>query len=60
MLALLADGRSQPGDRPGPGGWLEKTVKTHVSSILFKLGLADRTQAALYAVRSGMAPGADR
>jgi NarL family two-component system response regulator LiaR len=29
----------------------EKTVKTHVSSILGKLGLTDRTQAALYAVR---------
>ncbi|MEZ7172137.1 response regulator [Sporosarcina sp. OR05] len=29
----------------------EKTVKTHVSSILAKLGLADRTQAALYAVK---------
>jgi two-component system, NarL family, response regulator LiaR len=29
----------------------EKTVKTHVSSILSKLHLADRTQAALYAVR---------
>jgi DNA-binding NarL/FixJ family response regulator len=33
----------------------EKTVKTHVSSILAKLNLADRTQAALYAVRSGLA-----
>ncbi|MGW0232129.1 response regulator [Actinopolymorpha singaporensis] len=33
----------------------EKTVKTHVSSILAKLGLADRTQAALYAVRRGLA-----
>jgi DNA-binding NarL/FixJ family response regulator len=33
----------------------EKTVKTHVSSILAKLGLADRTQAALYAVRHGLA-----
>ena len=32
----------------------EKTVKTHVSSILAKLGLADRTQAALYAVRHGL------
>jgi DNA-binding NarL/FixJ family response regulator len=30
----------------------EKTVKTHVSSILAKLALADRTQAALYAVRN--------
>jgi len=29
----------------------EKTVKTHVSSILQKLGVADRTQAALLAVR---------
>jgi two-component system, NarL family, response regulator LiaR len=31
----------------------EKTVKTHVSSVLAKLDLADRTQAALYAVRHG-------
>lgn len=31
----------------------EKTVKTHVSSILGKLGLADRTQAAIYALRQG-------
>jgi DNA-binding NarL/FixJ family response regulator len=30
----------------------EKTVKAHVSSILAKLDLADRTQAALYAVRN--------
>ena len=29
----------------------EKTVKSHVSNILAKLHLADRTQAALYAVR---------
>jgi DNA-binding NarL/FixJ family response regulator len=32
----------------------EKTVKTHVSSILTKLRLTDRTQAALYAVRHGL------
>ncbi|TLS38225.1 response regulator [Pseudalkalibacillus caeni] len=31
----------------------EKTVKTHVSSILSKLELHDRTQAALYATRKG-------
>jgi DNA-binding NarL/FixJ family response regulator len=29
----------------------EKTVKTHMSAILAKLGVQDRTQAALYAVR---------
>ena len=29
----------------------EKTIKTHVSNILMKLGVADRTQAALWAVR---------
>ena len=29
----------------------EKTVKTHVSNILQKLHLADRTQAAVYAIR---------
>jgi len=33
----------------------EKTVKTHVSNILQKLHLADRTQAALYAVRQKIA-----
>ena len=33
----------------------EKTVKTHVSNILMKLDLADRTQAALWAVRNGAA-----
>ncbi|HEV2068335.1 MAG TPA: response regulator transcription factor [Acidimicrobiales bacterium] len=34
----------------------EKTVKTHVSSILTKLRLADRTQAALWAVKRGLVP----
>jgi NarL family two-component system response regulator LiaR len=32
------------------------TVRTHVSNILAKLHLANRTQAALYALREGFAP----
>ncbi len=35
----------------------EQTVKTHVSHILDKLGVPSRTQAALYAIRLGIAPG---
>lgn len=33
----------------------ERTARTHVSSILAKLGLASRTQAALWAIREGIA-----
>jgi NarL family two-component system response regulator LiaR len=33
----------------------EKTVKTHVSNILGKLSLQDRTQLAIYAIRKGLA-----
>jgi DNA-binding NarL/FixJ family response regulator len=33
----------------------EKTVKAHVSAVLAKLGVQDRTQAAVYAVRHGTA-----
>jgi NarL family two-component system response regulator LiaR len=32
----------------------EKTVKTHVSNILLKLGVNSRTQAALFAARTGL------
>jgi len=32
----------------------EKTVKAHVGHVLEKLGVSDRTQAAIYAVRSGL------
>jgi DNA-binding NarL/FixJ family response regulator len=37
----------------------EKTVKTHVSNILSKLGVQSRTQAALHAVRSGLVPASE-
>lgn len=33
----------------------ERTARTHVSSILLKLGLASRTQAALWAIKNGIA-----
>jgi DNA-binding NarL/FixJ family response regulator len=35
-------------------GISEKTVKTHVGHVLAKLGVTDRTQAALLAVRDGL------
>jgi DNA-binding NarL/FixJ family response regulator len=35
-------------------GVSERTVKTHVSNILGKLGLTDRTQAAVFAVEHGL------
>jgi DNA-binding NarL/FixJ family response regulator len=34
----------------------ERTARTHVSNILNKLGVASRTQAALLAIREGIAP----
>jgi DNA-binding NarL/FixJ family response regulator len=34
----------------------ERTARTHVSNILGKLGVASRTQAALLAIREGVAP----
>ncbi|MBW1603690.1 response regulator transcription factor [Streptomyces sp. JJ66] len=55
VLGLIADGRS---NREIARALVlsEKTVKTHVSNILMKLDLADRTQAALWAVRHGLTP----
>ena len=35
----------------------EKTVKTHVGHVLAKLGVTDRTQAAVLAVRAGLVAG---
>ncbi|MQS08229.1 response regulator [Streptomyces alkaliphilus] len=54
VLALIARGRA---NREIARALVlsEKTVKTHVSNILMKLELADRTQAALWAVRNGLA-----
>jgi len=40
-------------------GITERTARTHVSNILGKLGLASRTQAALYAVDHRLVPGPD-
>lgn len=53
VLTALAEGRSNReiarALRIG-----DETVKTHVSSVLAKLGLADRTPAAIYALRRGL------
>ncbi len=50
VLAELAKGRSNR-EIARALGVAEKTVKAHVSSVLAKLGVQDRTQAALLAVR---------
>jgi len=34
----------------------EETVRSHVSSILAKLGLTDRTQAAIFGLQQGLVP----
>jgi two-component system, NarL family, response regulator LiaR len=53
VLALVACGRANKAIALELG-CAEKTVKTHVGNILAKLGLSDRTQVALYAVREGL------
>ena len=53
VLALLGEGLSNR-DLAARLFVAEKTVKTHVSAVLGKLHLADRTQAALFAVRHGL------
>lgn len=55
VLALIADGRSNR-EIARQLRVAEKTVKAHVSSVLAKLGVQDRTQAAVYAVRHGGDP----
>jgi two-component system, NarL family, response regulator LiaR len=54
VLRLIADGHSNA-DIAARLVLSEKTVKGHVSNILSKLQLADRTQAAVYAWRGGIA-----
>jgi two-component system, NarL family, response regulator LiaR len=55
VLAGLARGRSnrQIARALGVG---EETVKSHVSSILAKLQLSDRTQAAIFGLQQGLVP----
>lgn len=54
VLQLIARGHSNR-DIAADQGVSEATVKTHVSRLLGKLGLESRTQAALYALRHGLA-----
>jgi NarL family two-component system response regulator LiaR len=55
VLRLLARGRANK-EIARELDIAEKTVKTHVSNILGKLGVQSRTQAALYAGRVGLVP----
>lgn len=54
ILRLIAEGRSNKGIALALS-LTEGTVKGYVSTIFDKLGVADRTQAALYAVKHGQA-----
>jgi NarL family two-component system response regulator LiaR len=53
VLRLVVEGlaNKQIAQRLGIG---EKTIKTHVSRVLAKLDVADRTQAAVLAIREGL------
>ena len=54
---LVLIGRGFPNKRIAAElGLAEKTVKTHVGHVLAKLGVTDRTQAAVAAVRAGLVP----
>jgi NarL family two-component system response regulator LiaR len=55
VLALIANGRSNKRIALELG-ISEKTVKTHVGHVLAKLGVTDRTQAAVLAVQAGLLP----
>jgi DNA-binding NarL/FixJ family response regulator len=53
VLRLIAQGRANK-EIASELGIGEKTVKTHVSNVLAKLGVQSRTQAALHAARAGL------
>ncbi len=55
VLRLLAEGQANK-EIARELGIGEKTVKTHVSSILAKLGVQSRTQAVLHAMKAGLIP----
>jgi DNA-binding NarL/FixJ family response regulator len=54
ILRLIAEGRANK-EIARRLTISERTARTHVSNILHKLGLTSRTQAALLAVREGLA-----
>ncbi len=58
VLSLVGRGRSNK-EIATELGITERTARTHVSNILGKLGLASRTQAALYAVERKLVSGHD-
>jgi DNA-binding NarL/FixJ family response regulator len=55
ILALLSEGRSNR-DIAGALFLSEKTVKAHLAAIFRKMGVTNRTQAAMVAVRMGVGP----
>ena len=55
ILALVAQGKANK-EIAAELVISERTARTHVSNILSKLDLTSRTQAALWAVREGLAP----
>jgi DNA-binding NarL/FixJ family response regulator len=55
VLVLLAAGRSNK-EIARQLHVTERTVKGHVGNVLGKLGVVSRTQAAIYAMRHGLAP----
>jgi DNA-binding NarL/FixJ family response regulator len=56
ILVLVAQGKSNR-DIADTLRISERTARTHISNVLAKLGLISRTQAALWAIREGIAPG---